>query len=77
MYVYLHNLTCSEMFAIFFFKETITGLLKVTEYINEVQRVMESYIELFEHLLEESGLAEVRIKKVFIYQYTTPARFYL
>ena len=39
----------------------ISSLLKVTEYINEVQRVTESYINLFDQLLEESRLAEVSI----------------
>ncbi len=42
----------------------ISSLLKVTEYINEVQRVTESYIKLFDLLLEESKLAEVSYKYI-------------
>ena len=42
----------------------ISSLLKVTECINEVERVTESYINLFDQLLEESRLAEVSICKL-------------
>lgn len=38
--------------------DTITDVVKVTEYINEVQRITESYAQLFDQLLKESGLAE-------------------
>ena len=34
----------------------------MTEYINEVQRVAEAYINLFDELLEESKLAEVYLE---------------
>lgn len=41
--------------------DTIASLMKVTTYINEVQRVTESYLSLFNQLLDESGLAEVHM----------------
>ena len=40
--------------------EVIISMDQVARYINEVQRVSEIYAHLFDELLQQSGLAEVR-----------------
>ena len=41
--------------------DTVTSVSMVTEYINEVKRVTESYADVFDMILEGSGLVEVSV----------------
>ena len=43
----------------YYYIDTLTSVSMVTEYINEVKRVTESYANVFDTILEVSGLVEV------------------
>ena len=41
-------------------------MMKVADYINEMQRISEMYFSLFQSLLKDSGLAEVWLLNVVL-----------
>ena len=39
--------------------DAVDGMVRVADYINEMQRISETYSSLFDDMIKNSGLAEV------------------
>ena len=39
--------------------DAVDGMVRVADYINEMQRISETYSSLFDDMIRNSGLAEV------------------
>ena len=56
--------------------DAIEGMVRVADYINEMQRISETYSSLFDSMLKQSGLSEVSWPHVYSPQLSVSAQIW-